>query len=212
MPEIQAFRALRYDAGQVGALSDVVAPPYDVINASLQDQLYQQHPANVIRLILNRDEPGDDDTHNRYVRAARFLKNWCSEGVLQLDPDPALYVYHQIFDYAGQNLTRRGFMARIRLERFGEGKIYPHEETHASAKADRFKLTVACRANLSQIFGLYPDEGNVAQEILERAIDGKTPLEAVDHLGVVHRMWPISDVKVIAEVAAVLGSRPMLAG
>jgi uncharacterized protein (DUF1015 family) len=209
MPEIQAFRALRYDAGQVGALSDVVAPPYDVINASLQDQLYQQHPANVIRLILNRDEPGDDDTHNRYVRAARFLKNWCSEGVLQLDPDPALYVYHQIFDYAGQNLTRRGFMARIRLERFGEGKIYPHEETHASAKADRFKLTVACRANLSQIFGLYPDEGNVAQEILERAIDGKTPLEAVDHLGVVHRMWPISDVKVIAEVAAVLGSRPM---
>jgi uncharacterized protein (DUF1015 family) len=209
MPEIQPFRALRYDAGQVGALSDVVAPPYDVINASLQDQLYQKHPANVIRLILNRDEPGDDDAHNRYTRAARFLKNWRSEGVLQLDPDPALYVYHQIFDDAGRTLTRRGFMARIRLERFGEGKIYPHEETHASAKADRLKLTLACRANLSQIFGLYPDEDNAAQEILERAIEEKTPLEAVDHLGVVHRMWPVSDVRVIGEVAAVLGSRPM---
>jgi len=209
MPEIQPFRALRYDAGHVGALSDVVAPPYDVINASLQDQLYQKHPANVIRLILNRDEPGDDDAHNRYTRAARFLKNWRSEGVLQLDPDPALYVYHQIFDEAGRTLTRRGFMARIRLERFGEGKIYPHEETHASAKADRFKLTVACRANLSQIFGLYPDEGNAAQEILERAIEEKTPLEAVDHLGVIHRMWPVSDVRVIGEVAAALAARPM---
>ena len=187
----------------------MIAPPYDVINASLQDQLYKKHPANVIRLILNRDEPGDDDAHNRYSRAARFLKNWCGEGLLQLDPNPAVYVYHQIFDYAGQHLTRRGFMARIRLERFGEGKIYPHEETHASAKADRFKLTVACRANLSQIFGLYPDEDNAAQEILEQAIIGKTPLEAVDHLGVVHRMWPVSDLKVIGEVASVLGPRPM---
>jgi uncharacterized protein (DUF1015 family) len=209
MPEIHAFRALRYDLGHVGSLSDVIAPPYDVINADLQDQLYKKHPANIIRLILNRDEPGDDDSHNRYSRAARFLRNWCSEGLLQLDPDPALYVYHQIFDYAGQHLTRRGFMARIRLERFGEGKIYPHEETHASAKADRFKLTVACRANLSQIFGLYPDEDNAAQEILEEAIIGKTPLEAVDHLGVVHRMWPVSDLKVIGEVASVLGPRPM---
>jgi uncharacterized protein (DUF1015 family) len=209
MPEIHAFRALRYDLGHVGSLSDVIAPPYDVINADLQDQLYKKHPANVIRLILNRDEPGDDDSHNRYSRAARFLRNWCSEGVLQLDPDPALYVYHQIFDYAGQHLTRRGFMARIRLERFGEGKIYPHEETHASAKEDRFKLTVACRANLSQIFGLYPDEDNAAQEILEQAIIGKTPLDAVDHLGVMHRMWPVSDLKVIGEVASVLGSKPM---
>ena len=209
MPEIQAFRALRYDAGHVGALSDVVAPPYDVINASLQDQLYKKHPANVIRLILNRDEPGDDESHNRYARAARFLKNWISEGVLQRDPDPALYVYHQIFDHAGRHCTRRGFMARIRLERFGEGRIYPHEETHASAKEDRFKLTVACRANLSQIFGLYPDEDNAAQEILEQAILGITPLEAVDHLGVVHRMWPVCDVKVIAKVAAELGPKPM---
>lgn len=209
MPEIQAFRALRYDAGHVGALSDVVAPPYDVINPALQDQLYEKHPANVIRLILNRDEPGDDDTHNRYSRAARFLKNWRSEGVLQLDPDPALYVYHQSFEFGGQQFTRRGFMARIRLERFGEGKIYPHEETHASAKADRFKLTVACRANLSQIFGLYPDEDNAAQEILEQTIADQTPWEAIDHLGVIHRMWPVSDVKVIADVAAVLGAKPL---
>jgi len=125
MPEIQAFRALRYDLGHVGALSDVVAPPYDVIGPELQDQLYKKHPANVIRLILNRDEPGDDDAHNRYTRAARFLKNWCGEGLLQRDPDPALYVYHQTFQYGGRAMNRRGFMARIRLERFGEGNIYP---------------------------------------------------------------------------------------
>ena len=57
MPEIQAFRGLRYDLGHVGRLSDVIAPPYDVISTELQDQLYKQHPCNVIRLILNRQEP-----------------------------------------------------------------------------------------------------------------------------------------------------------
>jgi len=82
MPEIAAFRGLRYDLGHVGSLSDVVAPPYDVIGPDLQETLYKQHPANVIRLILNRHEPGDDDDNNRYSRAARFLKNWQREGVL----------------------------------------------------------------------------------------------------------------------------------
>ena len=209
MPELHAFRGLRYDLGHVGALSDVVAPPYDVIDDELQNALYERHPANVIRLILNRNEPGDAGDDVRYERAARFLKNWLSEGVLQSDPDPALYVYHQCFEYAGTQFTRRGFMGRVRLERFGEGTIYPHEETHAAAKADRLKLTQACQANLSQIFGIYPDPTNQAQEVLEQAIVGVAPLEATDHLGIVHRLWPVSDVKVISEATAAMGSKPV---
>jgi uncharacterized protein (DUF1015 family) len=209
MPDIQAFHALRYDLGHVGALSDVVAPPYDVISPQLQDQLYQRHPANVIRLILNREQPGDNETHHRYQRAAQFWREWRSQGVLQADPSPGLYVYHQQFEHAGRQLLRRGFMARVRLERFGEGDIYPHEETHSAAKADRLRLTMACRANLSQVFGLYPDEQNEAQQLLEEALVGQTPLEATDHLGVVHRMWQVSDVRVIGEVMALMSPRPM---
>lgn len=208
MPNIAAFRALRYNLGHVGSLSDVIAPPYDVIGPELQDELYKKHPANVIRLILNRDEPGDDEQSNRYTRAARFLKNWRSEGVLYTEPDPAVYVYHQEFEAAGQTYTRRGFMCRTRLERFGEGTIYPHEQTHSKAKQDRLNLTKACKANLSQIFGIYPDPANEAQDLLERAVAGQTPLEAVDHLGVRHRVWPVTDVAVITELAGIMGPKP----
>ena len=35
MPDIQAFRGIRYDLGHVGSLSNVVAPPYDVIDADM---------------------------------------------------------------------------------------------------------------------------------------------------------------------------------
>jgi uncharacterized protein (DUF1015 family) len=209
MPTIQPFRGLRYNLGHVGSLSDVVTPPYDVISPEFQDELYKKHPANFIRLELNRDEPGDNEQSNKYTRAARFLRNWRQEGVMQVDPDPALYVYHQTFQTGGQTFTRRGFMGRVRLERFGEGKIYPHEETHSGPKADRLLLTKACKANLSQIFGLYPDPKNEAQELLEKAVAGQTPLEASDHLGVVHRMWPVTDVKTIADVAAIMDARPL---
>lgn len=209
MPTIQPFRGLRYDLGHVGSLSDVVTPPYDVISPAFQDELYKKHPANFIRLELNREEPGDNDLSNKYTRAAKFLKQWRQEGVMQVDPDPALYVYHQTFQHNGQPVTRRGFMGRVRLERFGEGKIYPHEETHSGPKADRLNLTKSCRANLSQIFGLYPDLKNEAQDLLEAAVAGHTPLEASDHLGVIHRMWPVTDVKVIADVAAIMDQKPM---
>ncbi len=209
MPEIQAFRAIRYDLGHVGSLSDVVAPPYDVIGPELQEQLYKKHPCNVVRLILNRMEPGDDEANNRYTRAARFLKNWHEEGVLFTEADPAIYVYHQVFSVEGSQYTRRGFMARMRLRRFGEGVVFPHEETLRGPKIDRLMLTAVCKANLSQIFGLYPDPEYRAQAILEQATAGETPLEATDHLGVVHRMWPVTDVSTIAAVAGAIGSKPV---
>jgi len=210
MPEIQAFRALRYDLGHVGRLSDVVAPPYDVISPQLQSELYKKHPCNVVRLILNRKEPGDDDEQNNcYIRAGRFLKNWQSQGVLFTEADPAIYVYHQVFEAAGATHTRRGFMARMRLSRFGQGQVFPHEQTMSAPKIDRLMLATVCKANLSPVFGLYGDPQGEARNVLDRAVAGQTPLDAADHLGVLHRMWPVTDVETISAVAAAVGPKPI---
>ena len=85
MAEIRAFRAHRYDLGRVGALGDVVAPPYDVIDPVLQQQLYDRSPYNVIRLILNKENPTDTDADNRYTRSAAQLRDWLQEGILKQD-------------------------------------------------------------------------------------------------------------------------------
>lgn len=209
MPEIQAFRGLRYNLALVGSLSDVIAPPYDVIDGALQDRLYDKSEFNVIRLELNRPEPADVTGDEVYQRAARTLRNWIRDGVVESEGDPAIYVYHQEFTYAGSTHVRKGFMARVRLQRFGEGNIYPHEQTHAKAKDDRLKLTRATQANLSQIFGLYPDPEKAIQEMLEQHVINTRPLEAIDHLGVVHRMWPVTDARLIGDVAALTCNLPM---
>jgi uncharacterized protein (DUF1015 family) len=209
MAEIRAFRAFRYDLGRVGALADVVAPPYDVIDPALQQALYDRSPYNVVRLILNREEPTDSESNNRYTRAARCLRYWQQLGILQQDSARALYIYHQEFESEGRRYTRRGFMARVRLERFGEGKIYPHEETMAGPKADRLKLFHATGMNLSQIFGLYPDEAGEVQSRLDAAVGRSLPLEATDHLGVVNRLWPVTDQHVVSAVTGLMGTRPI---
>src|SRR6516162_6714000 len=123
MAEIRAFRAFRYDLGRVGALADVVAPPYDVIDAALQQKLYDQSPYNVIRLILDKEKPTDSATDNRYTRAAACLRDWQREGILQQDSARSLYDYHQEFQAEAQRYTPHVFWARVRLEKFGKGKI-----------------------------------------------------------------------------------------
>ncbi|MEX2287806.1 MAG: DUF1015 domain-containing protein [Planctomycetaceae bacterium] len=204
MAQVNAFRGWRYDLSQVGSLSDVTAPPYDVIGPDQQKALYERHACNVIRLILNRDEPGDESTDARYARAANFLRHWQSEGALTREREDALYVYHQVFDWEGNRYVRKGFLGRLRLEEFGEGKVFPHEQTLSGPKADRLALTKACRMNLSPIFGMYPDDEGRVQSPLEKAIVGQTPLEATDDLHVVHRMWPVSDPEAISRTREAL--------
>ncbi len=208
MPQTAPFTALRYNLDHVGALSNVIAPPYDVIDPQLQDQLYKLHPANVIRIILNREEPGDTGDE-KYQRAAKFVQQWVDEGVLKREDKPAFYVYHQQFEADGKAYSRRGFMGRVRIQPFGEGNIYPHEETHPKAKVDRLKLTTATRQNNSQIFGLYPDPDNEVITLLDEATAGVTPIEATDHLGVKHILWPVTDEAVTAKVSQLMEDRPM---
>lgn len=209
MAEVQPFRGWRYNLAQVGSLSDVTAPPYDVIGPEQQKTLYEQHPCNVIRLILNRDEPGDDVPDARYQRAANFLRHWKQEGILNQEHEDTLYVYHQEFEWEGRTYVRKGFLGRIRLEEFGKGQVYPHEQTMSGPKADRLMLTRACGMNLSPIFGLFPDDDAAVQSPLEDAILSVTGLEAVDHLGVVHRMWPVTNASVIQKVRERLRDKPI---
>ncbi len=209
MPEIRPFRGVRYDMTRIGALADVVAPPYDVIDETLQNRLYDASPYNVIRLELNRPEPGDDPSTSRYDRVAGLLKGWLRDEVLRPDADAAFYMYEQIFEVEGAKHVRRGFFARVRLEPFGSGSIYPHEQTLAGPKADRLSLYRAAKFNLSPIFGLYPDDAGSVIEAVAAGVRDRTPLEAHDHLGVINRVWPVTDARAHTTVEGLLAGKPI---
>jgi uncharacterized protein (DUF1015 family) len=146
MADIQPLRALHYDLATAGALADLVAPPYDVIDGEQRAALAARSPHNVVEI----DLPTGED---RYETAARLFAEWQAAGVLVRDPEPALWALEQRYRGPdGQLRTRRGFFSRVRIEEYGRGRIRPHERTHPGPKEDRLRLTRATHANLSPIF------------------------------------------------------------
>lgn len=207
MADIRAFRGFRYDLGRVGALSDVVAPPYDVIDSALQQKLYDASPYNSIRLELTRDEPDDNDQHNKYTRAGNTLREWLDANVLRQDTARGLYVYEQEFTVEGTTYARRGFLARVRLEPFGKGKVFPHEQTMSGPKEDRLKLYRATGFNLSPVFSMYPDAEGAVFAHLEPFVRNAPPIVAKDHLGITNRLWCVTDSAAVSKVIGAMGPK-----
>ena len=193
MPDIRPFRALRYDSATIGDPALVVAPPYDVIGPAEQERLLERHRANVVRLDLPREEPGDDPD-DRYRRAARTLAGWRSDGTLHKDPHPSIYVYEQVYRVPGSDVvrTQRGFFARLRLEAFGPGSsVLPHERTLPGPREDRYKLLRATGVNSSPIVTLYDDPDDAGGPVLDELTARPTDLDVVDDDGVRHRLWAV---------------------
>src|SRR5262249_51905815 len=178
-----------------------------VVDPALQRALYDKSPYNAIRLELPADEPGDTPTRNRYTRAAQALSGWVDDHILQRDTLRTLYVVEQEFAVEGTTYRRRRFIAGVRLERFGAGRIFPHEETMSGPKEDRLALARATGMNVSPIFGLYPDPDNIVFGRLDSQLRRTLPLESRDHLGVISRLWPVTDEHVVGSVVSGMSDR-----
>jgi len=211
MATLKPLRGLRYNTDKV-EISQVIAPPYDVISPEGRENLYRLSDYNVVRLILGKDEPSDHETSNRYTRAKGFLESWMRQGVLIEDEKPCFYLYEQIFKHplSGREETRRSVFSLLKLENLGEGVVFPHEKTYAKPKADRLHLLKETHANLSPVFGLYEDSDGTVNRAL--APFYKTPclFEARDEEQVLHRFWKMEDSGAIEQVMAAFGSKKIV--
>jgi uncharacterized protein (DUF1015 family) len=202
MADVKPLRALHYNLARVGPLGDLLAPPYDVIDAAARAQLVARSPHNAVELDLPEDPEGD-----RYEHAAALLEAWRQEGVLASDPEPALWALEQTYTGPdGQSYTRHGLLARVRVTDYGPGLVRPHERTQPGPKQDRLELTRATRHNLSPIFSLHPGEtwGLVEPDL------GEPWGEATDADGTVSRVWRVADPEAIGAVTARLADAELL--
>jgi uncharacterized protein (DUF1015 family) len=204
MADVQPLRAVHYDLASAGALADVVAPPYDVIDALQRAELVARSPHNVVEI----DLPAGAEP---YEHAAKLYAEWQRSGVLVRDSEPALWPLEQLYRGPdGQLRTRHGFFARVRVEDYGAGRIRPHERTHPGPKEDRLRLTRATRANLSPIFSLYSDPAASAWGALSAPTSGQPWGEVTDGDGTVHRLWRCDDATAIEAVQSTLASAELL--
>ena len=193
MPEIRAFRALRYNPETLPDLAPVVAPPYDVISPARRMELAARDRRNVVAIDVPVDA-GAADPDEKYRQAARTFAAWRSDGTLRKDRQPSLYVYEQEYAVPGTSLRRvqRGFFGRLRLEAFVPGGgILPHKRTLAGPKEDRYKLMRATGANFSAVMVLYSDATGAGRRLLTEATVMPAVADVTDDEGVWHRLWMV---------------------
>lgn len=211
MADISPFRALRYNSTKVSA-GDVMTQPYDKITPAMQDKYYASSPHNLVQVILGKPQPNDNEQQNVYTRAANLLEKWQSEGALQPDEEPSLYVYSQTFkipgDPSGSEAERRGFIALGRIEDYDRKVVYRHEQTLSKPKADRLNLLQTTRAHCELIFMVYSDPADEVGELLHQS--GPATVEMRDEYGVMHRMWKVSDPATVAAATAKMADKKLI--
>jgi len=203
------FRGMTYNVERLGDISSLVAPPYDVISPEEQEEYYQIHPYNVIRLILGKVMTGDSDWDNRYTRAADLFRRWEAEDALVRDENPSIYVTSLTYDPGDGRgkKTRWGVIGVVGIEEEDSGVILPHERTFSAHKADRLKLMRTCHAQFSQIFSVYEDPMGEMRDGLKEVSEEKPSFSFHFRDGTDHRMWIVQEPEILDRAARIMADK-----
>lgn len=189
VPQISGFRAIRYKAGT--DLSQVTAPPYDVITPDERERLANLHENNIVHLTLGEQFPDDTDQNSRYTRAASTFQEWLSSGALTTDDSDNLFLYRLDFTSAGRAKSIAGLVGALTLEPLGSGGVYGHEQTIAGPKADRLNLWRSTQANFEPLW-FFASETLAGFRGLVEGLASTSPIaDTTDPQGTRHRLWVI---------------------
>ena len=199
MAEILPFRGLYYNPSKVD-LSKVLSPPYDVISPQEQEELYARDPRNVVQLEFGKET-------DRYASATKFVQDWRSDGTLNYDVEPSVYLLCQRFrDKSGRLIRRKGFLALCKLEDPETKTVLPHEKTFSKPKEDRLELLVHARAMFSPIFSIYVDPSRLLESIYDE-VSKESPFLAGELESVSGDVWKVGDTETIGKLQALLRNR-----
>jgi uncharacterized protein (DUF1015 family) len=186
MPQVRAFRPITYAPARfasadvpprirlpdepdartgpgrsVSDLTDVVCPPYDVIDDALRERLLARDPHNAVRLEL---PPGEEP----HQAAAATMDAWLADGTLERRRDASVYYYAFASAEMPDEPTVQGVLARVLLEPYG-GDVRAHEHTMPGPKADRLAHLEATGTQLSPILAIYFDGSERYRHVMGRA-------------------------------------------
>jgi uncharacterized protein (DUF1015 family) len=190
---VSPFRAVRYNRPVGSDITELTAPPYDVISPSLRDDLLSRDRHNVVALELPEGPLDVSAPANRYATGGERWRRWLADGVLKADDTPTVYVLEQRYLQDGAPIARRGLVAAVGLEPFSAGVVLPHERTLPKAIDDRLNLTRATAANLSQVFGMFGDPDHLTDALIAKAMLGTPLATATDDDGVASTIWALAD-------------------
>ena len=193
MPLVKPFTGLRPAEGRA---DDVVAPPYDVMNAAEAREMVEGRPWSFLHISRPEvDLPEDTDPYSGevYAKAAENLQHMINEGVLVRDPQDSYYVYRLTMG----SHVQTGLVAAASVEAYDADRIKKHEFTRPVKEDDRVRQIEALNAQTGPVFLVY--KANQAVDGILSETSGQAPdVDVTAKDGVRHEIWVLSDADKVA--------------
>ncbi|MCS7181249.1 MAG: DUF1015 domain-containing protein, partial [bacterium] len=159
MAEFLPFRGFLYNLEKVKDISNVISPPWDLIDDEIDKKLISLSEYNIVKLIRKENNPEE---------VKKTLSNWLKNKILIQDGKEYFYFLKSKFEYDGKIYERKGIIGILGVEDFGKSKIIPHEKIFPKYSNNRYKLIEISRANFCPIFMLYQDKEFQVEKIIEK--------------------------------------------
>lgn len=198
-PFAHAFKALRPYANY---LSQVIAPPYDIVTTAEAKHFALQKPYNFFHLSKPEIDCSNEDQNSEaiYEQATTNWKHFERENIWINEEQPAYYLYRL------QRGSHRqlGILAAINTAAYKNGRIRQHELTRENKLQDRIQLTQALQAQISPVL-LTHRPLPALQQLLHTLTETHQPIyQIIDSFKVQQEVWQVNDAHSIQTIAKYL--------
>jgi len=188
MTLIQPFRGLRPVSDKA---SDVVAPPYDVLNTAEARERVKGHPLSFLHISkpeIDLPEGTDPYAPEVYKKGAENLQKLINDEILMRDDKSYYYVYRLIMGKHQQT----GLVVSASVADYDTNRIRKHEYTRPDKEDDRVRQIDALNAQTGPVFLTY--RNNKIVEGITDKVSKTAPLyDLTADDGVKHTIWLVSD-------------------
>ena len=160
---IRTFKALRPIPEKVTAIASL---PYDVVKTEEARKLAEGNPLSFLHVVRAEiDFPAGQNPYADvvYAKAVENLRSLQSEGAMQKDAHPGLYIYQQCMG----SHVQQGIVAVCHVDDYENNLIKKHEKTRPDKENDRTRLTSDLSANSGPVFLTYQDQESINQMVAE---------------------------------------------
>jgi len=205
MALIRPFKGLRPQAQYA---SEVIAPPYDVLNTQEAREQAQGRPWSFLHISkpeIDLAEGIDPYDPLVYETGAQNLDKQIKEKILIQDKQACYYLYRITMDKHVQT----GLVAVASVAAYEKNEIKKHEFTRPQKEDDRVRQIDQLNAQTGPVFLTYRQNIEF-DKIVAQWTEKKSEYDVTASDGVRHEFWPVTDEKVIKNISAIFNGMQSL--
>lgn len=196
MITLKPFRGVQFTEN-AGNLSDIVCPPYDMIDEQDVPKWKDKSPHGMIYLELP----------NTHQDAKDLMDKWLKDEVLKISDEPAYYLYEASYIVNDIPYAMRGTFGAMKLPQ-DNTSVRVHENTLDAPKDDRMGLLSTANANFSPIFALYKENDKELEVLLEK-IYSSSPTSECSQDDVSHKLWKVTDKETLEKLESLMEEKTL---